>query len=112
MSRQAQAAGHRHARLQHVLYDELDAIFRCELSDPNLEAVHLTAVELSVDCRNARVWYVHPSEEDAARGLERALPFIRHRLAESLSIKRAPELRFEFDRYAVESSEEGSEEVG
>jgi len=49
-----QAAGHRHARLQQILREELGALVRDELSDPRLDEVMVTSVELSVDYRNAR----------------------------------------------------------
>lgn len=96
-AREEETAGHRHARLQHILTVELELMFSAELSDPRLEAVQLTAIELSLDCRNIRVHYVHPKPAEVAQALSRALPFIRAVIGERLSIKRVPELRFAVD---------------
>jgi ribosome-binding factor A len=105
-----EAAGHRHARLRHILSEELDTMFRAELSDPRLEDLRITALELSIDCRHARVYFAHPSADEAVLGIARALPFIRVQLAGRLRIKRVPELRFEVDPRAGEPALELGEE--
>ena len=104
------AAGHRHARLQQILREELEALGRDELIDPRLDGVMFTSVELSVDYRNARVRFVVPRASRASRDahdrLERALahaaPFLRARLADAVDLKQVPALRFVWDREAAE----------
>jgi ribosome-binding factor A len=106
----AQAAGHRHARLQQILREELGALVRDELSDPRLDGVMVTSVELSVDYRNARVrfWAARatpPSREERERlerAIARAAPFLRVSLAESVDLKQVPALNFVWDRDADE----------
>jgi ribosome-binding factor A len=88
--------GHRHARLQQLIHEELDALLRDELGDPALETVRFTAVELSVDYRSARVYYT-ALDGRAARALERATPFMRSRVGDALELKRVPNLRFVVD---------------
>ena len=109
-------AGHRHERLSRLLREELDALVRDELTDPRLDGVRVTFVELSVDYKNVRVGFVGPGGADAthddrdrmARALSRATPFLRARLAESVDLKVVPALRFAWDAYAAAApGEEG-----
>jgi ribosome-binding factor A len=105
-----QASGHRHARLQQILREELGALVRDELSDPKLDGVMVTSVELSVDYRNARVrfWAARatpPSREERERlerAIARAAPFLRARMADSVDLKQVPALNFVWDRDADE----------
>ena len=104
-----QAAGHRHERLQRLLREELDALVRAELSDPRLDGVTFTRVELSVDYKNARVGFIAGGAAQAPRAererlerlLARAAPFLRARLADSVELKVVPALRFAWDAYAA-----------
>jgi ribosome-binding factor A len=106
------AAGHRHARLQQILLEELGALVRDELTDPKLDGVMVTAVELSVDYRNARVrfWAARatpPSREERERlesAIARAAPFLRASLADSVDLKQVPALNFAWDRGADEAA--------
>ena len=94
--RGAGGAGYRHARLERVVQDELNEILRDEVSDPTLTDVRVTHVKLSVDYRAAKVYYTSIAEgRDLERALERAAGFMRARLADSVELKRVPELRFE-----------------
>src|SRR5262249_49579677 len=76
-------AGPRPARLSRRLREELDALVRDELTDPRLDGVTVTFVELSVDYKNARIGFVGPDKGAAsderdrmARALVRATPFL------------------------------------
>jgi ribosome-binding factor A len=93
--RREEGAGHRHERLQGLILEELRALMRDDVSDPALVDVRIAAVVLSVDYRHARVHFTAPS--DVQRGLVRATPFLRARLAEAIDMKRVPDLRFVFD---------------
>ncbi|MFO0659081.1 MAG: ribosome-binding factor A [Polyangiaceae bacterium] len=97
----APAQGHRIDRLEHVIRDELASILRDEASNPRLDPVRIRRVELSVDYRNARVWFAAPDPiRPIEIALEQATPFLRARLAELLDLKRVPNLRFLLDRSA------------
>src|SRR5262245_35642291 len=104
-----EAAGHRHERLSRIFREELDALVRDEITDPVLDGVTFTLVELSVDYKNARVGFVGPGGAEApreqrermARALLRATPFLRARLAESVDLKQVPALRFAWDAIAA-----------
>lgn len=98
-------AGHRHLRLQGLIFEELRALLRDDVSDPALFSVRITAVVLSADYRYARVHFAlagSTGDKEHARvrterALGRATPFLRARLADALDLKRVPDLRFVFD---------------
>jgi ribosome-binding factor A len=112
MRRDEEGAGHRHLRVQNLLREELDALFRDDVSDPTLTDVTVVAVVLSVDYRHARVHFVvgAPAPADLGpvhRALERATPFLRARIAEAIEMKRVPDLGFVCDG-VVNQGEEGA----
>jgi ribosome-binding factor A len=95
----APAQGHRIDRLEHVIRDELASILRDETSNARLDPVRIRRVELSIDYRNARVWFAAPDPlRPIELALEQATPFLRARLGELLDLKRVPNLRFLVDR--------------
>jgi ribosome-binding factor A len=91
-------AGYRHERLERVVQDELNEILRDEVTDPSLADVRVTHVKLSVDYRAAKVYYTCASgaaiDRALAPALARAAGFMRARLADTVELKRVPELRF------------------
>lgn len=109
MPRFDEGAGHRHARLQGLVLEELRALFREDVSDPRLAMVAVRAVVLSVDYRNVRVHWVAREEVEQKKievALAHATPFLRSRLGESIEWKRLPELRFVFDGVLAEGVED------
>ena len=103
-------AGHRHARLQDLILEELRSLLRDDVNDPALAEVRVTAVVLSVDYRHARVHFALVSKASsdrhrAERALARATAFFRARLADAIDLKRVPDLRFVFD--GVAAAEDG-----
>ena len=102
MRRDEAGPGHRHLRVQNLVLEELRALLRDDVSDPDLADVKAVAVVLSVDYRHARVHFVLSGTSPvdarlAQRALERATPFLRARLGEAVEMKRVPDLRFVFD---------------
>ncbi len=95
------SAGHRHGRLEEKLLEEIGALLRDDVEDPNLEEARIVGVSLSVDYRHAKVHYRLESEsedpvlrERADRAFERAKGFLRSQIAVALDLKRIPDLRF------------------
>lgn len=106
MARDEDGAGYRHGRLQQLIGEELAALVRDEVQDPALDGVRLTAVDLSVDYRSARVRYVtdddaKPMIDRVAKAFARASAFLRRRVGEALELKRLPTLNFVYDRDAA-----------
>jgi ribosome-binding factor A len=105
-------AGHRHVRLQECLFEELTSLLRHDVEDPELEAVRVEAVALSVDYRHARVHFTLigvPDSADVRRAalsaLERAKAFLRRELALAIDMKRLPDLGFVCDGVLPAASE-------
>ena len=71
------------------------------LKDPRLGLVTVTGVEVSPDLRDARVFVsVFGSEKKRAKtmaGLAGAQRYLQSRLARELTLKRTPQLSFEYD---------------
>lgn len=105
MRREEEGAGHRHERVQGLIFEELRALLRDDVSDPALGGVSVMAVVLSVDLRHARVHFTlaggSPQRRDVERALVRVTPFLRARLADAIDMKRTPDLRFVFDAVAL-----------
>lgn len=105
MRREEERAGHRHERVQGLIFEELRALMRDDVSDPALADLRVTAVVLSVDYRHARVHFALTTEIElrrtASRALVRVTPFLRARLADAIDMKRTPDLRFVFDGVAL-----------
>lgn len=77
-----------------------DAITK-DLKDPRIGFVTVTGVKTSPDLRHARV-YVSVLGEQGTReasleGLRSAHGFLQGRIAQELSLKRTPELSFQYD---------------
>lgn len=92
---------HRRERVAHRLQVELANLLLREVADPRLRAVTVTAVRLTADLKQARVfWRSLGDDADraaTAKGLARATPFLRRRVGEALAMRTTPTLRFEFD---------------
>lgn len=91
--------GARTVRLQQLIREELNLLLRSEVRDPRLAAVEVTMVELSTDGSRARAWFTAPdgNEAETLEALDGAAGFLRTELAESLGLKRTPDLRFRRD---------------
>lgn len=101
--------GTRSLRLQQLILEEVNFLLRSEIRDRRLDDVFVTMVELTGDGGCARIWVSAADGDEALEGLEWATGFIRGHLAESLGLKRTPELRFKRDRattaFAFEAKE-------
>ena len=100
--RRDREAGHgaRTVRLQELIREELNFLLRGEARDPRLDGVEITMVELSGDGSRARAWFTSKGDRDEGATLEAldgAAGFLRDDLAESLGLKRTPDLRFRRD---------------
>ena len=93
---------HRTERLAEQIRIELGELIGQEVRDPRVGLVTVTRVELSPDGRHAFVYVSimggEEEERDSLKGVRHAAPFLRHSLAEALSLHHTPELHFELDR--------------
>lgn len=88
-------------RVAALLEETVAALLVREVKDPRLAGVTVTRARVSADLAVARVSFtVLGGEHERARaeaGLRSARRFLRARVARKLGLRRAPELRFEFD---------------
>jgi ribosome-binding factor A len=98
--------GTRVVRLQELIREEVNLILRNEVRDPRLDGVVITMVELAGDGSCARLWFTaeenddnddNHGDDDKRKACEHIAGFLRTQLAESLGLKRTPELRFRRD---------------
>ncbi|HKA14338.1 MAG TPA: 30S ribosome-binding factor RbfA, partial [Myxococcota bacterium] len=91
-------------RIAAELLEEIARLLREEVADPRVGLVTLTRIDVAPDLSHAMVfWSALELDRDEDRiaehqaGLDSAAPFVRHRIASALPIKRMPELRFRYD---------------
>ena len=90
-------------RLANLVKEVLAEVLARGLRDPRVHDVTVTRVDVSGDLSVATVWFSMLNADDVAKdeacaGLEKASGFLRSRLAENLSTRSVPELRFKVDR--------------
>ncbi len=80
---------------------EVSQILHFEIKDPRVAGITVTGVKISSDLHFARVYYALPGAEQrkdsAKKGLGKSAGYIRHLLAERLSMKFVPQIEFFYD---------------
>jgi ribosome-binding factor A len=97
-----QGFSQRALRVSEQVQRELAQMLALEVKDPRVKGVTITQVEVTADLSHAKARYVHPrgfdGEKEADAGFKSVNGFLRHGIAERLSIFKAPQLHFEYDR--------------
>jgi ribosome-binding factor A len=75
--------------IQEVVASELE-----RLSDPRLEMVTITGVEVKADLSSANVFYSALQSPEAAKALKSAAPHLRGVLGHGMRVRQVPELVF------------------
>ncbi|MDQ0164709.1 30S ribosome-binding factor RbfA [Bacillus horti] len=95
-------------RVGEQMKKELGLIIQRELKDPRIGFVTVTAVEMSGDLQQAKVFLTvfgnEGQKEDSLKAIAKASGFIRSELGKRIRLRHTPELIFKFD----ESIEYGS----
>lgn len=88
-------------RVSELIRRELATVMAREMDDPRVRFVSVTAVDVSKDLRNAKVYVTHlDTADDPAidvRSLQKAAGFLRKRLADALNLRTIPALTFVHD---------------
>ncbi|MFZ0487017.1 MAG: 30S ribosome-binding factor RbfA [Arenicellales bacterium] len=88
-------------RVAELIRRELAVIIAREMDDPRMRFVSVTAVQVSKDLRNAKVFVTQMKTDDDStvdvRSLQKAAGFLRRQLASVLSLKNVPALTFVYD---------------
>ncbi|MDR2547670.1 MAG: 30S ribosome-binding factor RbfA [Lachnospiraceae bacterium] len=92
---------HRKSRINSEVQRALSEIIQGELKDPRIDPLcSITAVLVSADLKNCKVWvstYDEESSEETLAGLRSAEGFLRSRLAQLVNLRNTPELKFTLD---------------
>ena len=95
------SAQHHKDRLFEAIKEELVSIVTGELSDPRIGLLSVTEVAIAPGGKSARVFVAAEGGEREQKAsiaaLNDAVGFIRHRLAEALALRVAPDLHFVLD---------------
>lgn len=95
------ALTHRVERIQEQVREEVSQMLATEVRDPGVGLVTVTRTKVTGDLSLARIYWTILGDANerkkTAQALERAGGFIRHLLAERLSLRRVPEVKFIFD---------------
>lgn len=91
----------RQKRVAESYFHALRNIMCFEMSDEDLASVSVTQIIVTPDLRLAKIYFSlndgHQDVEQALRGFAKNAKFFRKRLAEEVSLKFAPELKFFYD---------------
>jgi ribosome-binding factor A len=91
-------------RVADQIQIELSNLIRRRLKDPRTGFITLTAVEVSRDLRQARIFISALDDEELAASmetLERAKGFLRSELGQRIRVRHLPELHFQADDSAM-----------
>jgi len=93
--------GKRSDRVADLIRKEISEMLVRTIKDPRIGFVTITRVEVTGDCRVARIYYgvVGTSEQvgQSIEGLNSAKGYIRRELGHRMKLKYTPDLVFQFD---------------
>lgn len=99
----------RSRRVAEQIQRELAVLIQQELKDPRLGMITISAVEVSKDMSNAKVFVTVFNEEqdrnNTLEALQHAAGFLQHELGRLMSLRIIPKLRFVYDESVVRGAE-------
>lgn len=87
-------------RINDLMQQTLAEILHREVSDPQLQKVTISGVEVSRDLGHAKIHFVMPEDcnlEEVLKGFARAKGFLKVNLAKRCDLRVMPELHFHYD---------------
>jgi ribosome-binding factor A len=95
------ALSHRVERIAEQVREELSQMLATEVADPGIGLVTITRVKVTADLSLARIYWTvlddAKARKETAKALNRSAPFLRHLLSQRLTLRRAPEIKFQYD---------------
>lgn len=89
-------------KVQELMKQEISKIILQDLKDPRIGFVTVTAVDVSSDLRNARIYVSLLGSDqqiaDCWRGLQSSLGFMRREIGRRVRLRYTPELTLELDK--------------
>ena len=97
---------HRAQRISDQMQREIGTMILREMSDPRVQLVSVSHVDVSRDLAFAKVYFTVLGEQDeielAQEALDNAAGFLRNRLAEEMNLRKTPKLTFIYDKSAAD----------
>ena len=93
-------------RVGDLLRELLAELLKREIRDPRLQSVNLTAVRVTKDLRQAKVFFNligGGDKSEVLAGLKRATGFIRSKIGKQLNLRFVPSVEFAFDETEEEA---------
>jgi ribosome-binding factor A len=88
-------------RVGDLIRKEIAVMLLGEIRDPRVALVTITKVSVTDDLQQAKVYFTVLGDEDergeALKGLQSASGFIKRTLAQRVSLRRIPAIRFTYD---------------
>jgi ribosome-binding factor A len=89
-------------RVAELIMTEMSDIIFKQVKDPRVQAITITAVKVTDDLRNAKIYFVEMGKDecspDVKTGLAKAAGFIRRELGKRLQLRCVPEIMFIHDQ--------------
>lgn len=88
-------------RVADLVHQQLALLLKREINDPRLENISFTAVDVSSDLSQAKVFFSTWNADEineAQAALEKAAGYLRSLLAKSTALRFIPNLRFCYDQ--------------
>ena len=88
-------------KLQELIKQEMSKMLLREIKDPRIGFVTVTAVEMTGDLREAKIFVSIMGDDEkvqeSLKGLQSALGFIRREIGKRIKIRFTPEISFALD---------------
>lgn len=94
------ASPRRANQVADTIWRELSTTLKRSISDPRLQTVTVTGVNVSTDLRHARIFVAMldmDNRDEMIAALQKAAPFIRRILSKETALRVVPALHFYFD---------------
>lgn len=96
-----QVPGRRQQRLGDLIREEVARLITRELNDPRIGFTTVTAVKVTPDLAEARIYVsvlgTPEQQAETMKGLAAATAFVRHELGHQLRLRRTPSISFHLD---------------
>ena len=106
------AEGKRSEKVADLIQKEISEMLGRTIKDPRIGFVTITRVEVSKDCRSAKVYFsvagTLEERERSMKGLDSARGYVRRELGKRIRLRYTPEITFRFDpsiEYAIHIGE-------
>ena len=88
-------------RVAELIMAEMSDVLRREVKDPRLHEVTITAVKVTDDLRNVKIYFVEMGKDECApeiiEAFVKARGFVRRELGKRLQLRVVPEIMFVHD---------------